>query len=309
MRVKLNGILVLDKPAGMTSARALEQVKRLLRAAKAGHTGTLDPFATGVLVCCLGKATRLSRFFLKGDKTYEGTMRLGLETDTQDATGRVLRRLPVTGLDKVRIEEVFDRFSGRIDQQPPLYAALKHKGVPLYKWARQGKPVQKPPRKVEIFDLKVLAVDLPFIHFQVRCSAGTYVRTLCADIGRSLGCGGLLQSLRRTASSGFVIHEAIGLEELKAVVNTGGPEAVALVPMSEALRGMPMFMADSELAARISDGRQLTRADLSGKSIPVPVAAKYGSFVRIVDDKQRLLAVVKTGKTAWKYDYCCVFHP
>ncbi len=309
MRAKLNGILVLDKPAGMTSAKALAQVKRLLGAAKAGHTGTLDPFATGVLVCCLGKATRLSRFFLRGDKTYEGIMRLGLETDTQDATGRVLRRAPVTVPDRGRIEDAFGRFRGRIEQQPPLYAALKHKGIPLYKWARRGQPVRKPPRKVEIMELRVTAVELPFIRFRVSCSAGTYVRTLCADIGRCLGCGGILQSLRRTASSGFSIDEAMNLEKLKAVVDTRGPEAVSLVPMSEALRGMPMFMAGPELAARISDGRQLTRADLSGKSIPVPVAAKYGSFLRIVDERHRLLAVVKTGKTALKYDYCCVFHP
>ncbi len=308
MRAELNGILVLDKPAGTTSAKALERVKRLLRAGKAGHTGTLDPFATGVLVCCLGKATRLSRFFLQGDKTYEGVMRLGLESDTQDATGRVLRRLPVRDMGRERIEAAFARFAGRIEQQPPLYAALKYKGVPLYKWARRGKPVKKPARMVEIYDLKVLTVDPPFVRFRVSCSAGTYVRTLCADIGRSLGCGGLLQSLRRTAGSGFEIDEAIGLEELKSRVARSGLQDIPLVPMSEALRGMPLFMADSRLEAKISNGHPLTKADLSGRKIPVQVIDKYAAYMRIVDAQKRLLAVVETGKTASHYDYCCVFH-
>ncbi len=303
----MNGIFVLNKPAGMTSARALEQVKRLLKASKAGHAGTLDPFATGVLVCCLGKATRLSRFLLQGEKSYEGVMQLGLETDTQDATGRVLREVPVAGLTREQVETAFERFKGTIEQKPPLYSALKHKGVPLYKWARQGKPVQKPARRVQIMDIRVLAVDFPRIHFRVTCSAGTYVRALCADIGQVLGCGGILQSLCRTVSSGFSIYEAIGLEQLKAEL-AEGPEAVPIVDMADALRGMPKAIADSRLAGMISNGRQLTVADFTGKTIAGAIDVKYKSYLAIVDSNRRLLAVVKSENAAGRYDYCCVFH-
>ena len=195
MKIESSGMLIIDKPAGITSAKVVALLKRNAGLRKVGHTGTLDPFATGVLICCVNQATRLARFFLHGSKKYQGTLVLGTETDTLDGTGNVTATCEHTDFSVDRIESAFRRFVGAIDQVPPVYSALKHHGVPLYKLARKGTPVQKPARQVTISSLDILNIDLPKIDFQVACSAGTYIRTLCADIGTELGCGGHLQRL------------------------------------------------------------------------------------------------------------------
>ncbi len=200
----LNGVLVVDKPAGISSAKAVAIVKRLLGVRKAGHAGTLDPLATGILVCCLNRATRLAYFLLKGAKTYKAVLHLGVETDTQDATGNIITQHRNIIANEAEIRAVIKRFEGKIKQLPPVYSALKHDGVPLYKLARRGKPVQKPAREVFIKKIRIHAIDLPYIRFTVSCSTGVYIRALCADIGTTLGCGGHLKELRRVASSGLV---------------------------------------------------------------------------------------------------------
>ena len=169
-RKELNGVIVIDKPPGITSANVVARVKKLLKAKKAGHTGTLDPFATGVLVCCINRATKLSRFFLHGKKRYEAILQLGVETDTQDLTGNVINVCHNLEFSEKAIQSAFKRFEGKIEQLPPVYSALKHKGVPLYKLARSKKPVQKPARQVSIITLKILKIKLPFIRFEVLCS-------------------------------------------------------------------------------------------------------------------------------------------
>jgi tRNA pseudouridine55 synthase len=303
-----SGILVLDKPEGMTSAQVVGRVKKLLRARKAGHAGTLDPFATGVLVCMLNQATRLGRFLLAGDKSYTAVLHLGIETDTQDSTGAVIAQHAVQRDVEDRLVDAFHLFEGEIEQRPPVFSALKHKGVPLYKLARQGLPVQKPARRVTIKGLQVTAVELPEVHFQVTCSAGTYIRSLCADVGRVLGCGGHLSRLRRTASSGFRIADAISLSALETRVGENNKQ-VPLVSPAAALTGMPKMIADETAAFKINNGVRLTANDLQRPDPQSGFVRAQGEapYCKVVDRHERLLAVVRFQTTRQQFDYCCVF--
>jgi tRNA pseudouridine55 synthase len=295
--MEIDGILVVDKPEGISSARVVSRVKKATGAGKAGHAGTLDPFATGVLVCCLNRATRLARFFLGGDKRYRGVMTLGVETDTQDATGQILAEHPVDDVTEASLRDAVSTFCGRIRQQPPIFSALKHEGVPLYKLARQGRPVQKPPREVQIRNIDIAAVDIPRVEIDVTCSAGTYIRTLCADIGRRLGCGGHLSRLRRLESSGFSIEEAVPLEQLDDPAASATVQK-RIVPMADALRGMPSRVADPKLVRHLSRGRLITADDLAGPA---------EGFFKVVDGDGRLVAVLKAGSDRKRYTYCGVF--
>ncbi|MFC1815678.1 tRNA pseudouridine(55) synthase TruB [Thermodesulfobacteriota bacterium] len=302
MHPELNGIIVIDKPAGITSAKVVAIVKKVLRARKVGHTGTLDPFATGVMICCINHATRLANFFLSGNKIYEAVLRLGIETDTQDLTGRVISKRNKVEFSEKRIRSVVKQFIGTIEQQPPIFSALKHKGIPLYKLARSGKPVQKPARRVVISSINVREIILPELLLGVSCSAGTYIRTLCADIGVALGCGGHLKALRRTESSGFSINEALTLSELEALV-LAGKVSDHIIDMSNALRGMPKDIADNTLIEKIRYGKIITTSDFAADTKHYP-----GNFIKVVDNDNRLLAVLSPNKKGDTYKYNCVFH-
>jgi len=301
-RQELSGVIVVDKPPGITSAKVVARVKKWLKARKAGHTGTLDPFATGVLVCCINRATKLSRFFLHGKKKYEAVLHLGVETDTQDSTGIVTNVCHNVEFSKKTIESAFKRFEGNIQQLPPVYSALKHKGIPLYKLARSKKPVQKPARQVSIITLKILEIHPPFIRFEVFCSAGTYIRTLCADIGASLGCGGHLKELRRIESSGFTITDAVTLEELEDLT-LSEKLSDRLISMSNALKDMPEYIADNVLVNKINHGYIITKNDFMAEKINA-----FEGFIKIVDTNKTLVAVLKHAKEKNRYDYCCVFN-
>lgn len=301
-RQELSGVIVVDKPPGITSAKVVARVKKWLKARKAGHTGTLDPFATGVLVCCINRATKLSRFFLHGKKKYEAVLHLGVETDTQDSTGIVTNVCHNVEFSKKTIESAFKRFEGNIKQLPPVYSALKHKGIPLYKLARSKKPVQKPARQVSIITLKILEIHPPFIRFEVFCSAGTYIRTLCADIGASLGCGGHLKELRRIESSGFTITDAVTLEELEDLT-LSEKLSDRLISMSNALKDMPEYIADNVLINKINHGYIITKNDFMAEQINA-----FEGFIKIVDTNKTLVAVLKHAKEKNRYDYCCVFN-
>jgi len=296
-----NGIVIVDKPAEMSSAQVVSRIKRLFDARKVGHAGTLDPMATGVLVCCLNDATRLARFFLAGDKTYEATLRLGIETDTQDSTGAVVGRSEVTDISRQALESVLKRFTGAIDQRPPVYSALKYRGVPLYKHARKGNPVQKPARKVLIRGIRVRQIALPETVFEVSCSSGTYIRTLCADIGSALGCGGHLKGLRRIESCSFTLEEASSLPELEAF-RRGGTLDDRIVGMADALRHMPEHQAAATLTDRIRHGTSLTGGDIH----PIGEEDRHG-YVKVVDEHQTLIAVIHRSPDEDDYRYCCVF--
>ena len=319
MKRSLDGILVVDKPPGISSAGLVARVKRLLKAKKVGHAGTLDPFAEGLMILCLGKATRLARFFLHGEKTYEALLVLGIETDTQDSTGQTVATGDVEGLTEQDICEAFETFEGAVAQTPPVYSALKHKGKPLYQLAREGRPVQKPPRTVHFHRLDVLGVDLPEVRFRASCSAGAYIRTLAADIGKRLGCGGHLKKLRRTRSSGFDIESAVSLEALEEISEAGRTAETSLydllVPMARALDHLPEYRAGDELAKRIANGVVLEERDVESMGEPAaPFFKKRGAstgqedeFFKIVNSYGALVAVVRRDRKLGKYEYCCVF--
>ena len=303
----VNGILIIDKPRGLTSARVVSIVKKALNAKKVGHAGTLDPFAEGILICCINQATKLADFLLKGSKTYIAELKLGQETDTQDLTGTVIAsREPETYAPET-IERVFKEFEGSIEQQPPVYSALKHKGTPLYKLARRGQPVQKPSRQVEIYKISILEIALPRIRFEVSCSAGTYIRALGADIGKMLGCGAHLNALKRTASSGFTLDRAVPLSALQdkgAEPGSWLPEKI--IGMAEALPEMSACTADRQLAKKIHHGQMITTRDLTGTEYHKPGFIP-GSNIKIVDQSGELIAILNYQEHERRLIYRCVF--
>ncbi len=301
VRQMTDGILVIDKPEGMSSAKTVGKVKRIIRARKAGHAGTLDPFATGVLVCCLNRATKLARFFLHEEKKYEGVLRLGIETDTHDPTGKIISQSDDYDFSGDFIKNVFSEFQGEIRQNPPVYCALKHKGKPLYKYARQGRPVEKPPRIVNIKKLEIKNIDLPYIEFEVLCSGGTYVRTLAYDIGKKLGCGAHLAKLRRVASGRFSIKDAISLGELEETA-LKGRTGEKLISMNDALSRMESHIADNRLTRKIMYGNTIEKDE-----IPFVPGKNGTENLKVIDQNGRLLAVLSMGKESGTYDYCCVF--
>jgi len=305
MRPDINGLIIIDKHAGITSAKVVAIVKRLCGARKVGHAGTLDPFATGVLICCMNQATKLATFLLRGNKKYFAVLHLGIETDTQDSTGNIISTSDKIEFSKETIKEAFDTFKGSVEQFPPVYSALKHKGVPLHKLARKGKAVSKPSRMVNILCIEIKQIKLPLIHFEITCTAGTYVRTLCADIGKHLGCGGHLKELRRLESSGYGIEDSLTLAELESLKKSGNIEeylADRIVGMADALPDIPEVIVDGFLEKKILNGNPITNKDL----VPVETTNRK-SLMKAVDSNRNLLSVLRYDKLFEKYTYCCVF--
>ncbi|HEX5773415.1 MAG TPA: tRNA pseudouridine(55) synthase TruB [Geomobilimonas sp.] len=249
----MDGFLVVDKPAGMTSHDVVARVRRILGQKKVGHTGTLDPFATGVLPVALGEGTKAIPFLDESRKEYHAVMRLGEATDTQDLTGQMIFHGDWRQLTPDGIEAVVRLFVGAISQVPPMFSALKLDGVPLYKLARQGTEVERQPRNIEIFSLSLERIELPDVAFSVVCSRGTYVRTLAADIGERLGCGAHLRELRRTRSGPFVIADAVTLEQLADTVASDQAESLVVSPLA-ALSPIPEFPLTERGVAKVSNG-------------------------------------------------------
>lgn len=217
---EIDGVLLLDKPEGGSSNHALQKARRKLDAKKAGHTGTLDPFATGLLICCFGKTTKICGAMLNVDKSYRATLTLGSETDSGDLTGEVVQQTTdFTGITLVQLETILPQFLGEIEQIPPMYSALKRDGKPLYEYARQGIELEREPRRVTIYDIKIAEFAATEIVLDVFCSKGTYIRTLAQDIGRALGCFAHLRALRRTSVGPFKLTDAITLEDFQALEN------------------------------------------------------------------------------------------
>ena len=300
-----NGIIVIDKPKNISSARVVTIVKKALNAGKVGHAGTLDPFAEGILICCVNQATRLAGFLQSGSKKYAAVLKLGQETDTQDLTGTVVFAAKSVAFSRPVIQSVFESFKGSIEQLPPVYSALKHKGVPLYKFARRGQPVQKPPRRVDIYDISINDVDLPYVRFEVLCSAGTYIRTLGADIGKKLGCGGHLTALKRIESSGFTLDRAIPLSALEELARSR-KLSQKIISMKDALPDIPEIRADDLLIKKIRYGQKLTTDDLNGPHNFTKVR-KTGQFLKILDRQDDLIAIVQQVTRVNRLKYCCVF--
>jgi len=281
----VTGILLLDKPLGLTSNDALQRIKRLYRAAKAGHTGSLDPLATGLLPVCLGAATKFSAFLLDADKRYRVRVRLGVTTTTADAEGEVVETKPVVGVDEARVRAVLEQFLGLIDQLPPMYSAIKQGGERLYKLARQGVEVERATRPIHIFSLDLLACEWPEIELDVHCSKGTYVRTLAEDIGRELGCGGHVSRLRRTGVGPYAenVVEFITLDQVRDLADQEGAAArldALLLPLDSALGHWPAVRLSADAAFYLQQGQ----------AVLVPQAPTEG-LVRLYDVSKHFLGV------------------
>jgi tRNA pseudouridine55 synthase len=243
---RVDGILLLDKPAGLTSNAALQRVKRALRADKAGHTGSLDPLATGMLPLCFGEATKIAGQLLGGRKRYVAHARLGTTTTTGDADGEPLEARPVPPLDRASIEALLARYTGTIVQRPPAYSAIKRGGVPLYKLARRGVAVEAPAREVVVDALTLHAIEGDTLVLDVTCGAGTYIRSLAADVGEALGCGAHLTALRRTWAAPFEDAPMITLDAVLVATDRGEP--VPLLPLEAGLSGLPRAGLDATAA-------------------------------------------------------------
>lgn len=250
----MNRALLLDKPVGLSSNAALQQTKRLYGAAKGGHAGTLDPLASGLLVVLFGEATKFAGPLLDADKEYLATLKLGERTTTGDAEGELLEKRPAEVSDAVLLA-VLERFRGEIEQVPPMHSALKHEGMPLYRLARRGQQVKRASRRVLISELQILRFDPPHLELHVRCSKGTYVRSLAEDIGEALGTGAHLSALRRTASGSFRVDRAVSLEALQGMPQT--EREAQLLPLGELLAGLPRTELDAAAELRLRQGQTL----------------------------------------------------
>ncbi|MDM7860539.1 tRNA pseudouridine(55) synthase TruB [Alteromonas sp. ASW11-36] len=270
----IHGMLMLNKGLEVSSNDALQRVKRLYKAAKAGHTGALDPLATGMLPICLGEATKFSQFLLDADKTYEVVATFGVRTTTSDADGEVVAEADVD-LSEEQLNQLIDEFKGPSKQVPSMYSALKHNGKPLYWYARQGITVERPARDINIFVLELLSFDGTNAHMRVHCSKGTYIRTLVDDMGQAAGCGAYVSKLHRVAVSQYSAEPMYTLTELEAMQSSDEGDFSALdqllLPMEAAAMDLPAMDVDFALGDRF----------LHGQSVPCSIAAELGQFVRI----------------------------
>lgn len=279
----INGLLLLDKPEGLSSNQALQAVKRLFRASKAGHTGSLDPLATGLLPICLGEATKVSTYLLGARKHYRASAKLGVRTDSADAHGRVIDCREVPKIDEQILEKAMEPLRGDIEQLPPMYSALKHKGQRLYELARAGIEVERQARQVRIERFELLQREEDQLEFDIQCSSGTYIRTLVDDLGENLGCGAHVTVLRRLSVSPFETPAMYTLEELDALMVDGGIDLLdsTLYPIDTALSHWPAIYLDGDMSYFIGQGR----------AVRVSSSNTHGK-VRLYDDsKARFLGV------------------
>lgn len=279
MRVEVNGILLLDKPIDMTSNGALQKVKRLFQAKKAGHTGSLDPLATGMLPICFGEATKFSQFLLDADKSYWVKAKLGVQTTTGDREGEIIATHPVN-VDSFYLEKVLQNFKGEQDQVPPMYSALKHQGKPLYKLARCGIEVERKPRRIQIYSLHLECIDGDEFIFQVRCSKGTYIRTLVEDIGHALACGAHVVELRRMEVSPYQNQTIYTLSELETIAEKKDHESLLakLLPVETSVMAFPAITLSTASAFYLKMG-QAVRINEIEKNAMVRLFTEDGKFI------------------------------
>lgn len=280
----MDGFLNVNKPKGITSHDVVDEIRRLVGREKVGHTGTLDPEATGVLPVAVGKATKVIQF-LKEGKEYRATMRLGITTDTQDITGKVIAKSEEINVSEDKTREAFKDFLGKIEQVPPMVSALKVKGKRLYKLAREGKEIERPKREVEIYNLNLLKYKPPDITFEVSCSKGTYVRTLCHDMGKALGPGACLKSLVRTKSGIFTLEESHTLEELRRMPDLED----ILINLDRALAHLPLVKVREKAGESLLHGGSIGTSEILELTLPI----RKEGLVRVHNSKESLLAVAR----------------
>jgi tRNA pseudouridine55 synthase len=279
----ISGIFLLDKPQGLSSNQALQRVRRLYNARKAGHTGSLDPMATGLLPICFGEATKIAGFLLGSRKAYDAEVHLGITTTTDDAEGEVVSTRPVPALDDASIDDALYTLRGRITQTPPAYSAIKQGGVALYKRARRGEDVQVPAREVDVHCLELIRREGDRVHLHVECGSGTYVRSLARDLGERLGCGAHLTALRRIWVDPFRAPVMWTLAHLQARADEAGVAAIdtLLLPLEQGLQALPALSVTPEQAVQLQQGKRFTQDALRAQPL-----------CRAVDDRDRLVALV-----------------
>lgn len=274
----IHGMLLLDKSPGMSSNGAVQRVKRLFQANKVGHTGSLDPIATGLLPLCLGEATKLSGFLLNTDKRYFTRVRLGRTTTTADIEGETLAEMPVPALDEALIEAALQPFRGEFEQMPPMYSALKHQGRKLYELARKGVEVERTPRKISIFELRLLEFGEDYLDLDVHCSKGTYIRVLAEDIGAALGCGGHVEQLRRTAVGSFTLAQSVRFEDLETMEDEA--RLALLLPFSAIAEELPAFSLSADVAFFLRKGQPVFAPNAPASGL-LRLFTREGAFIGV----------------------------
>lgn len=282
----MNLVISINKPKDITSQDAVTRVKKLLKVRKAGHCGTLDPMATGLLLVCINKATRLATYLSGFDKEYIAVMKLGESTDTQDAYGEVIEKADSFDISEAEIKAVISSFKGEISQLPPMFSALKHKGRPLYDYARKGIDIERRSRDVAIKSIDILDIEMPFVKFNVSCSKGTYIRTLCSDVGKKLGVGAHMSELQRTAIGQFNISEALEIDALKDL-DLGKTDNRGVYTMDSALSWMPELKTDERTSGNVKHGNPIT----AGQEIEFTDDMKTAAGIRVKSPQNELIAI------------------
>jgi len=294
--MSLSGVLVVDKPTGVTSHDVVQELRRILGTKRVGHTGTLDPAASGVLLACVGKGTKVAQFLTAYDKEYRAVIRLGATTDTYDGEGEIKETKKECQVSLERIIDAIDSFRGEIWQLPPLHSAIKYKGKRLYQYAREKKEVERTKRKVEIKEISIKSVNMPYVELKVSCSKGTYVRSLAHDVGQKLGCGAYLFSLRRTKVGPYGLQDALSPERISEVKKEGKINE-ALISMEEALAHLPSVAVREDSVAKVQNGARLVSSSVSS------VEGKFepGQTVSITDEQGSIIAMGKALSRSEKF--------
>lgn len=274
----MNWVIVLNKPKGLTSQEAVTKIKRIFKVKKAGHAGALDPMATGVLLVCLNEATKITPFLIELDKEYVFKARFGVSTDSYDAEGKITKVVENFEIERVKVEQTVKKYIGEIMQLPPMYSAVKIDGTPLYKLARKGVEVERKPKKVTVYSIEIEEFVPPFVTFKVSCSKGTYIRTLCHDIGEDLGVGAHIVELVRTKVGKFTVEEAVKLESLKDDFNSSKG---SILTIDNALYFLPSVVVPEQLKQRF----------LNGNPVKIPFGVVPSGVVKVKDNTGRLLGV------------------
>ena len=290
----LHGVLNIYKEKGYTSHDVVAKLRRIVGQKKIGHTGTLDPDAVGVLPVCLGKATKVCDMLTDKDKTYEAVLLLGKVTDTQDSSGRILAESDIQNLEEQEVQKAVCSFAGEYDQIPPMYSALKVNGKKLYELARNGQEVERKPRRVIIHKIRILKMELPRVHMEVTCSKGTYIRTLCHDIGQSLGCGGIMESLVRTRVERFAIEDSIRLEEAEDLMQAG-KLTERMIPVDQMFEGYVKLYLKTEAAKAVRNGNIFWPGDILWMGVEAEETFirpyRDREKVRVYDEERNFIAV------------------
>ncbi len=308
MKADVHGVLNINKPAGMTSHDVVDAVRKILSMRRVGHTGTLDPQATGVLPLCVGRATRIAQYLTQADKEYAMTLRLGITTDTLDAAGKETARVEEIAVRREDLLAVLPRFVGEIQQVPPIFSAKKYRGERLYRLARRGEHVERQPVTVRMYALELLEFAPPFVRLRATCSKGTYARSLCDDIGRALGCGGHLYELTRTRSGRFTLQAILTLTELEDRVREGRLSEV-LISIADALAHLPAVRVAPEAGRLTLHGGAVTAALV----VRFPADVARGALVRVLGFRKQLLSLAETTVASAVFVACeptrVVLHP